>query len=432
MVPLLGLAAALAYAVLAWASRQANALSLILFYGCLAVASCACIGAFLVLKKRGVSRADFRWIAAYAVVFRLIGFLGQPIYEDDFYRYLWDGRAFALSGNPYQHPPAASFGDEAIPPVFDEILSRINFPELPTIYGPACELVFLLSYWISPGGLWPMKLLFLAADLGLLWVLWKILGPAAGLVLYAWSPLLMKEIAFTSHTDVLAAFLLLAGMERMAARRPGTAAGLLGLAVSARFFVILLIPALLWRRRARIWAIFAAVLLAMYLPFAVRGSSDASSMITFASGWEFNSFAFAVLGAWFGGTGGRIACAALFLAFYAWWFRKNAGTALVRGDLLLAALFLISPVVNPWYLILLVPFIALQPSLWGITAVTSVLLAYCTAANLQLTDMGGFNHPWWVRPLEIVPVLLAAAISFALERRAAKMSKNGPAGCRAL
>lgn len=430
MVALLGLAAAIAYAVLASASRLSNPLSLLLFYGCLAIASAACIGAFLVLKKRGVSRADLRWIAAYAVVFRLIGFLGQPIYEDDFYRYLWDGRAFALTGNPYQRPPAESFGDDGVPPEFGEILSRINFPELPTIYGPACELVFLLSYWISPGELWPMKLLFLAADLGLFWVLWKILGPAAGLVLYAWSPLLLKEIAFTSHTDVLAAFLLFAGMDRIAARRPGIAAGLLGLAVAARFFVILLIPALLWRQRARIWAIFSAVLLAMYLPFAVRGSSDAASVITFASGWEFNSFVFAVLRAWFGGTGGRIACAALFLAFYVWWFRKNAGTALgttlVRGDLLLAALFLISPVVNPWYLVLLVPFLALQPSLWGITAVTTVLLAYCTAANLQLTGMGGFDHPWWVRPLEIVPVLLAAAISFALERRAAKPVRATP------
>lgn len=98
----------------------------------------------------------------------------------------------------------------------------------------------------------------------------------------------------------------------------GIAVGLLGLAVSARFFVILLIAALLWRQRARIWAIFTAVLLAMYLPFAVRGSSDAASVITFASGWEFNSSVFAVLREWFGGTGGRIACAALFLAFYVW------------------------------------------------------------------------------------------------------------------
>jgi alpha-1,6-mannosyltransferase len=149
----------------------------------------------------------------------------------------------------------------------------------------------------------------------------------------------------------------------------------------------------------------------MYVPFAVRGSSDAASMMTFASGWEFNSFAFAILRTWLGATGGRIAGMVLFSAFYLWWLRKNAGVAMLRGDLLLAALFLFSPVVNPWYLVLLVPFLALQPGWWGIAAVTTVLLAYCTAANLQLAGLGGFDHPAWVRPLEIGPVLVAAAIA---------------------
>src|SRR3954452_13601957 len=104
MIPIFGLAAAIAYLILGWASRQTAAVSIILFCTCLGIASAACIAAFLLLRKRGVSRIDLRWMLAGAVVFRLIGFLGQPIYEDDFYRYLWDGRAFALTGNPYQHP----------------------------------------------------------------------------------------------------------------------------------------------------------------------------------------------------------------------------------------------------------------------------------------------------------------------------------------
>src|ERR1043165_1728884 len=104
MVPIFRLAAAIAYAILGWVSRQSAPVSVVLFYSCLGIASAAYIGVFLLLRRRGVSRTDLCWILAGAIAFRIIGFFGQPIYEDDFNRYLWDGRAFALTGNPYQHP----------------------------------------------------------------------------------------------------------------------------------------------------------------------------------------------------------------------------------------------------------------------------------------------------------------------------------------
>jgi hypothetical protein len=68
---------------------------------------------------------------------------------------------------------------------------------------------------------------------------------------------------------------------------------------------------------------------------------------------------------------------------------------------------LLSPVVNAWYLVLLVPFVALRPSAWGIAAVTVVLVSYSTGANLHLTNLGGYDHPWWVRPMEIIPIVIA-------------------------
>src|SRR5207302_3296695 len=112
--------------------------------------------------------------------------------------------------------------------------------------------------------------------------------------------LVIKEIAFTSHTDVLAAFFLLASIERLASKRAIPSAVLLALAVATRFFTIVFVPVLLWRQQKRTWAIFAAVLAAAYLPFALSGSSDAASMKTFAAGWEFNSFGFAVFRDWLG------------------------------------------------------------------------------------------------------------------------------------
>ena len=128
-----GALSAAAWGLLAHASRQSNSPSIVLFLAVMAVVSAAGIGVFSIFAKRELPPSALIAVIGFALLFRLIGFLGQPLYEDDFYRYLWDGRSFALSGNPYQHPPADSFGQAELPPKFDEILSRINYPEIPTI-----------------------------------------------------------------------------------------------------------------------------------------------------------------------------------------------------------------------------------------------------------------------------------------------------------
>ncbi len=169
----------------------------------------AYVGLFLLLPKT-LSRTDFRLIVVGAILFRAIGFVGAPIYENDYFRYLWDGRTFAVTGSPYGKAPAESFGDDTLAAPFPEILSQINYPDIPTIYGPVTELSFLLAYYVSPGALWPLKLFYIAADLATLWLLANLMPFSRNLLLYAWSPLLIKEVAFTAHPDVLAAACMVA------------------------------------------------------------------------------------------------------------------------------------------------------------------------------------------------------------------------------
>ena len=90
----------------------------------------------------------------------------------------------------------------------------------------------------------------------------------------------------------------------------------------------------------------------------------------------------------------------------------------LRADLVLGVFFCWSPIVNPWYLILMAPFVALRPSAWGIAATISVLISYATGLNLGRSDMGPFDHPGWVRPLEIAPVLFGLA--YELKRKAVR------------
>lgn len=410
-----GLCSATAYASLAIVSRSDNHPPLPLFFGCLGVALAAWIWSILRCRNSGASCATP--ILLFAIVFRAIGFYGTPLYEDDFYRYLWDGYVFGTSGSPYGRAPSEFFGRTDVPPAMEEVLGGINNPDIPTIYGPVCQWTFLLGWWIAPGSLWPLKLIYLAADLGLMALVWRIRRRSLDLLLYAWCPLLIKEIAFSAHTDILAALLLFLAW-RLSARESEGMAGLwLGAALAAKVTVLFAAPLILWRAAPRAWIACAGALTALYAPFAIAGATDLSGLRAFSETWEFNSFGFALLQWLLGPDYAKVASLGLYGVFCAFvCFRRPDW---LRGDILLGVFFFLAPVVNPWYLILIAPFIAVHPSATGAAALSAVLLSYATAGNLGKSG-GQFDHPSWVRLTETA--VIAAGVLF--DRRQRKRQKR--------
>ena len=89
----------------------------------------------------------------------------------------------------------------------------------------------------------------------------------------------------------------------------------------------------------------------------------------------------------------------------------------------MGALFLLSPVVNPWYVLWLLPFVVLRPSCWGIVAPAAVSLSYIHGHNLGDEKLLGYAHPVWVRPLEYG--MIALALIADVTRRA---RRSRPAG----
>lgn len=407
---------AAAYLLLAWASHALPRLPLTLFFVVFVVVTGAAFWAYWRMSRNEDSPLAVRWILIWAVLFRLIGFWAHPIYEDDFYRYLWDGRSLATGHNPYLHPPSDAFGDENLPAKFHDILDRVNFPDVPTIYGPICQVVFAAAYWIAPGELWSLKLIFLLIDLATMALLFRLLDRKSRILIYAWSPLLILEIGFSAHSDILAVCLLTLAMERFAARRPVFACALLALAVGAKVIVLPFLPFLLLgssnRIRLRAGMAFAATLALLHAPFAMQGGFGEQGLGVFLQRWEFNSLAFAIFRWMWGDEAGRMVSLSLFVATLVWLLRmhrKAPPGTIPRGDILLAVFFLLSPVVNPWYLVALLPFVTLWPRGWSLTLVSTVLLSYITGLNLGSQVLPLFNHPAWVRPLEILPVIIVLA-----------------------
>lgn len=313
----------------------------------------------------------------WALCFRLIGVAGFPILEDDFYRYLWDGRTWVETGSPYRLAPSHFFGTDNLSEKFEGILDHINYPYVATVYGPVCQWVFAFSYWLAPGELWPLQLIFALLDFGLILLLLRV-APAKWVLLYAWCPLVIKEFAYSAHTDILGIFFMFAAIIARQWSRLKIAALLLSLAVGSKVFAIILVPLLLGFRW-RAWLVFGAGILAITATFLSIDPWFPEGLGEMASQWLFNAPIYMLLLPYLPAVWIKLLLLSAFSiawCVFAWRFLFSRQTLIPRGDWLFGLMLLCLPVANAWYLAWLLPFAVIFPSRWAWVASISVLLCY--------------------------------------------------------
>lgn len=346
---------------------------------------------------------------AWPIAFRLVAALSPPLLEDDWARYLWDGWVLLESGSPYGIPPEAFFQNQTVPEILQQRLSEINHPNLPTIYGPTLQLGFGLSAWVAPGALWPWKLLTLGADLAVLFVIRSAVGPRAAM-LYGWCPLAIHESIVNVHADILAILPMVAAWHATKRNRWILAGLFLGIAASGKVFALAALPFLLGFRRPGAWAVAALSWLALHLPFWMQDRT-ATSLFAFAENWEFNSSVVGILGSFLPPFWARLIPLFLVLpVIAALWLRHDPDREHPPLHLVFGLLFVASAVVNPWYLLWILPFAAASPTtLTPWAAMAAVPISYATVLNLGITGPGPYSHPSWVRPVEY-GIIVAVAL----------------------
>lgn len=389
--------------------------------------------------SRPVMSPDIGVIVFWAVVLRVIGICYAPIMEDDYYRYLWDAYVFAQQGTPYGLAPSEFFGDKTVPETFQRLLDGINYPDTPTIYGPLLQYSFLLSHALFPGQVLGLQLIYSVADVLLILVLAK-MSTRPALLLYAWSPLLIKETAFTAHPDVLGVLLLMGSILALQRQRFSAAAVLLGFSLCAKVFAILLAPLILWRCGPRHWLLFAITVAAVYAPFLWASSSDAAGLFAFANDWQFNGSVHALLAYWNGYWGyaewlPKALIASLFCGFYAvyGWHYLSRGArrgdyGVPRGDWIFGVFFLLAPVVNAWYLVWLLAFASIYPSRWAWVASVAVLLSYVTGGALDTATLDLYQQPLWARLLEYGAIAVAVVLDLRDRQRRVTTAESNHSG----
>ena len=328
--------------------------------------------------------------------------------DDDIHRYVWDGRLQRLGYNPYIAVPS----DPAVNRLHTPETRSLNNPDLPSPY-PAGAQLFFRAITAIHESTFALKVAFVVCEFAIAFVLLDVLRrtrQGAHLVLaYAWNPLLAIEVAGSGHVDIVGALLLLISAAALGRRWRTTAAVGLGLAVAVKFLPIVLLP-LYWKRiRIRDAALAAAVVGLLYLPFLNRGRIPIGSLGTYVQNFRFNGPVFAALN--------QVASpqflaglAVLVGLVTATWLRSAAPEWSPDAFAWpMAACLLCAPVIFPWYLLWLLPFLTSRSMLLIIIWTVSIIPTY---VQWHLRALG---HPWgalpgWVMLLEYGCVALAAAV----------------------
>jgi hypothetical protein len=322
-----------------------------------------------------------RWtlpiVLAVAVTSRLEVLFAVPFLSTDIYRYVWDGVVQHAHISPYRFVP----GDPALsflrPPNQDlfEHINRRDYAH--TIYPPMAQMLFYLVTWVSPTvtAMKTAMVLFEAATVGALLALLRGLGrPAAQVLLYAWCPMVVWEVAEAGHLDSAAmAFVALALLARMRGQ-PAATGTYLGIATMMKFYPLVLLPAL-WRRGDwKMPAAVAAVVALGYACYARVGMLVFGFLGGYAKeeGLETGSRYFLLdLARKIPGMGGLPTamfyglCAAVFAVLTVWAWktasRELDGFQAPACAFAMALMMLFSPH-YAWYVIWLVPFFTLLPN----------------------------------------------------------------------
>jgi hypothetical protein len=344
---------------------------------------------------------------ALAAVWHLLFLLKPPGLDDDIHRYLWDGRVQRFGYNPYVVVPR----DPALGGLHTAETRTLNHPDLPSPYPAGAELFFRAITAIHEST-FALKVAFVLCAWAIVLVLLDVLrrsGQGEHWVLaYAWNPLLATEVAGSGHIDIVGALLLLVSFAALARRWRALAALAFGLAVAVKFLPIVLLP-LYWKRvRVRDGALAAVVIGLLYLPFLNHGRIPIGSLGTYVQSFRFNDPVFATLERV--ASPQLVAGLAVLVGFLtAVWLRRNlTASSSVAFAWPMAASLLCAPVVYPWYLLWLLPFLRPASTLPIIVWTVSIIPTY------YVWHLRALGRPWilpgWIMLLEYGSVALTAAI----------------------
>jgi len=377
---------------------------------------------FLVIKK--IPNKEASWVITgiillLALFFRICLIPPDPsVLSKDMYRYIWDGRVQQYGFNPYLYPPQA---DELENLRDAQIYPNINRKDDPTVYPAGAQLFFRIAYALAGDSVTAYKSIMAAFDILTLLLLIALLRAngfsSSRIIVYAWNPLVIFEIAYSGHLEGLTVFLMAAALYLCTLHKKVPGIIMVALAAAVKLYPALLLAAFI-NRKDMIKGIFtfSATIMLLYLPFLGAGNKILGFLPVYLKN-PYESFNLGLKHLLMRLMPGLdyyllslVFIIALTLVGLVVFLKDKADMQVTRyAYILVGFLLILMPAsLHPWYAILITPFLVIYPSpAWLIFSCT-VTLSY-----LKYVSPQGIM-PSWILLAEYLPLfaLLAAEYIF--------------------
>lgn len=294
----------------------------------------------------------------------------EPLFENDHFRYIWEGRVLFNGYNPYTTPPNSDLLDHIIFSKRD----FIGFPSLSSIYPPLGLLNYALIGWMN----YEWAMITLQIQNALLILLFLKFINYHHYLLYFF-PFLQKEFINAVHLDLLAVTPMLWFLVKTNFKTKATAVVVSALIkLNSIFIWSAYIKKNSWKK-AITGGTISLLFVVPYLFFTSQGSGAAA----FRRDWLWSPGFLTYWEAIFNSPllNGRYIGFAIFLVVILARIIKSFNS-INREDTLdsiiltFSALFFFSPVFNPWYLIWLLPFAITRENIWALIYIFLSCLSY--------------------------------------------------------
>ncbi|MFT6715734.1 MAG: alpha-1,6-mannosyltransferase, partial [Saprospiraceae bacterium] len=346
------------------------------------------------------------------LIARLIVLFSIPSLSDDYFRFLWDGTLIGSGLSPFLNLPAevltqlVNINDPAlIHQLYDNMNSKPYF----SVYPPINQWLFWLAASFSSlkWGVLILKIAVLLGELGVYWVLKKLLTRFSlnpnKLALYWLNPLVIIELCGNVHFDGLMVMFFLLSALSLSKLKEKEGSAYFAFAALSKLFSLMFFPLVLlklsMKRSLKVLVMALLIITACYFPFlnTLDVQNMGSSLDLYFQRFEFNASVYyvfsyfgtklmgynpiAVLGPVLAG----VSLMLILLVSYLYRFRNRL--AMFTGFLLINTIYLLfSPIVHPWYLVMLVALSVLSEYRFAVVWSGMVFLSYWAYGNVNFNE----------------------------------------------